>query len=274
MTRNIAVRLALTITLVATAGCGGRTTEAPASSHAALLYGDSLSWESAFNNAHCSRNSRWHTETVEAFMAAHRNWRLVVRAVPGAAPCDWLKTLSGDLATYKPDVVMLQTEGDDLTPCMHDPVTGSLYPIASAVLYAKYRSDLDSFFGDVTRTGANMIGVGPIVTNDRKFNRQVIALDQIMIAEAAKFPRSTTTALPRNAVTDNGSFTFKKKCLVSETAAKGCRNHRIPVREPAGMHFCPVGFALPAGCPVYSSGAFRFGNSMVDALTAATNNLG
>ena len=267
--RRIAARLALTLALVALAGCGGRGAEATAS-HTAVLYGDSLSWEAAVNNARCPRGSVCHRETVQGFASAHGNLRLVVRAFPGVAPCDWLKILPSDLATYKPDVVMLQTEGDDLTACMHDSATGSLYPIASAGLYAKYRSDLDAFFGDVTATGAKMIVVPPIVTNDRKFNEQVAALGRIVMREAARFPRSVTTTQPENAVTDNGRFTFAKKCLVGETAAKGCKNGLIPVREPAGLHFCPIGLRLPAHCSVYSSGALRFGESMVEVLISAT----
>jgi hypothetical protein len=259
------------IGISAIAGCGGGRLKAT-TSHTALLYGDSLSWESTVNNAHCPRDSRCHTETVQEFMAAHRNWRLVVRAFPGTAPCDWLKSLPGELGTYKPDVVILQTEGDDATACMDAPGTHSPYPIASAGVYAKYRSDLDTFFAEVTATGAKMIGVPPIMTTDQKFNQQVTAIDRIMIREAAKIPESATTSRPGNAVTDNGRFTFKKQCLASETAAKGCTNGLIPVREPTGLHFCPVGLTFPAGCPVYSSGAYRFGKNILDALISASNN--
>jgi hypothetical protein len=40
------------------------------------------------------------------------------------------------------------------------------------------------------------------------------------------------------------------------------------VRAPDGVHFCPVstGSPLPGGCPVYSSGAYRFARAMVEAL--------
>ncbi|HEV7524781.1 MAG TPA: hypothetical protein VGP92_07440 [Acidimicrobiia bacterium] len=264
-----AARLALTLTLLALVGCGGRGAEAPAS-RTAVLYGDSLSWEAGTNNMHCPRYSACHTETFQEFASAHGNLSLVVRAFPGAAPCDWLKRLPGDLVTYKPDVVMLQTEGDNTTPCMDDPATGSPYPIASAGVYAKYRSDLDSFFGAATATGAKMIVVPPIATNDRRFSEQAVALGRIVTREAARFPGTTTTTQPGSAVTDNGSFTFAKRCLVGETAGNGCRNGLIAVREPTGLHFCPAGLRFPSGCPVYSSGAFRFAKSTVDALISAS----
>jgi hypothetical protein len=262
-------RLALTLALVASAGCGGSGAKATAV-HTALLYGDSLTWEAAVNNTLCPHGTACHRETVQAIASGHPSLRLVVRSFPGVAPCDWLKSLRGDLATYKPEVVMLQTEGNDLTPCMHDPATGSLYPVASAGFYDKYRSDLDAFFGDVTATGAKMIVVPPIVTNDRKFNEQVTALGRIVTRAAARFPRSATTSLPQDAVTDNGRFTSAKSCLAGETAAKGCKNGRIRVRDPVGFHFCPVGLKLPAHCSVYSSGALRFGESMVEVLVSAT----
>jgi hypothetical protein len=43
------------------------------------------------------------------------------------------------------------------------------------------------------------------------------------------------------------------------------------VRSPDGVHFCPATTGnekgVIGGCPIYSSGAFRYAHSMVEALT-------
>jgi hypothetical protein len=53
----------------------------------------------------------------------------------------------------------------------------------------------------------------------------------------------------------------------SEGADKGCVDERIPVRADDGIHFCLVGIPRDADrCPVYSSGAARFGFAMAEPV--------
>jgi hypothetical protein len=65
------------------------------------------------------------------------------------------------------------------------------------------------------------------------------------------------------AVLDQGRFTDTLPCLPQEGVAEGCVDGRIRVRADDGIHFCLT--SIPRGadrCPVYSSGAVRFGSAM------------
>jgi hypothetical protein len=82
-----------------------------------------------------------------------------------------------------------------------------------------------------------------------------------------------TTYVPAGeAVLDHGRWTATLPCLPSEGAELGCRDGRIPVRAVDGAHFCPTVVRAAAGvvarCPVWSSGAFRFGMAMAAAVRA------
>jgi hypothetical protein len=272
---------ALTIT---TALLGSAGPSSAAAKHTAILYGDSLAWETTINVRGCHAKKACHTKTISQFMAAYPDWRLIVRAIPGRAPCDFLPNrpvtqpalpnLAKDLAKYRPNVVMLETEGNSQTNCMIDPNTGTDYVPGSDGYYNQYRTDLDTFFGLVTRSGAKLVVVPPIVTSNPPA-ASVSSLDQLAATETAKFPHAATTTAPSLAVTNNGTFTFTLPCLATETAANGCgSNHLIAVREPLRVHFCPAGIVAELadnGCPVYSSGAFRFGRSLASQIIWGNN---
>jgi hypothetical protein len=65
------------------------------------------------------------------------------------------------------------------------------------------------------------------------------------------------------AVLDHGTFSRTLPCLSSETRTEGCIDGRIVVRSPDGAHLCPTQKNFP--CPMYSSGALRYGNAQADA---------
>ena len=71
------------------------------------------------------------------------------------------------------------------------------------------------------------------------------------------------------AVLDRGSWTKTLPCLPDEPCTGGADAAGSPVsvvRAPDGVHFCPAAPAAINGvtgdCPVWSSGAFRFGTAM------------
>ena len=65
------------------------------------------------------------------------------------------------------------------------------------------------------------------------------------------------------------SFTARLPCLPNESAAQGCTaDGTITVRSSDGTHFCPIDTGGKTGCPVWSSGAYRFGVGLADAVHA------
>ena len=74
-------------------------------------------------------------------------------------------------------------------------------------------------------------------------------------------------------VLDGGRWTATLACLAEEPcagSADGAGTAVNVVRAPDGMHFCPAAPEAVNGitgeCPVWSSGAFRFGTAMARAV--------
>jgi hypothetical protein len=89
----------------------------------AVVYGDSLMWETKAD--------------LVKHMRADRIWKVEVRAFPATAPCDWRAQTQADLASLHPDVVAIESVGASMTQCMIDPLTGAYYVDGSPAWAAK-----------------------------------------------------------------------------------------------------------------------------------------
>ncbi|HUY22483.1 MAG TPA: hypothetical protein VMV22_09075 [Acidimicrobiales bacterium] len=214
---------------------------APHKPKTAVLYGDSLLWE-----------------TTKALMKDIRKdvgWRVVVRAVPATAPCDWLPQLQRDIARFRPTLVGLESAGASWTRCMIDPATGGHYIDTTPAWVDKYTYDLDAFFRTVTGSGVRMMFIAPPPT--ALFTAVSDDLVAIADVESAKFPGASVARAPALAVTVGGKFTWTLPCMGDEGTRKGCESGRIAVRNSDGLHFCPRPWGRNV-CPGYSSGEMRF----------------
>ena len=130
----------------------------------AVLFGDSLTWE-----------SNWKLQ--EAF-GRQVGWTAYEHSFPGTALCDWLGWIPQDLATYHPTVVAIETAGNYTRPCMLDS-NGQQVGQGSAAFYAKYRADLNTAFAEITATGAKVVFVVAPPMLDPTWNSAVIGLQTI-----------------------------------------------------------------------------------------------
>jgi hypothetical protein len=63
------------------------------------------------------------------------------------------------------------------------------------------------------------------------------------------------------------AFAPRLPCLPDETAPQGCEpDGTIAVRSVDGTHFCPLDTGGKTACPIWSSGAHRFGIALADAI--------
>jgi hypothetical protein len=220
-----------------------------------VLYGDSLS-----------------SEAREAFVArltpgAH----VVTRVFAGTAICDWLEDIRRDVK-HPADVAVLEFLGNDLTPCARGPGGEQL---TGDALVARYTRDADTATRLLTAVGTDVYWVsGPRVGAPGAIaNTAFRELYRRTVVPGHEGPPPITGTVRfidagRAVLGPGGVFTPTLPCLPSEGAARGCVDGQIVVRAPDGVHFCPV--ATRAGvCPVYSSGAARFGRAMADPVARA-----
>jgi hypothetical protein len=222
----------------------------------ALIYGDSLTYESSW--------------AISQQFATKNGWTHAVRSFPSTAPCDWLSWLTNDLATYQPSVVSLSTAGGAYTACMKDTNGNQMVP-GSQAYYDKYSSDLAQFFSQVTATGAKVVFMKAPPMLDAAANERMNQISNIATQLAGQYHGVSISSVPRNAVSNSGKYTQTKPCLASETAALGCQpDGKIAIRNTDGLHFCPTTYTTSSSYPFwwcsssYSSGAYRWGRAIAN----------
>lgn len=228
----------------------------------ALIFGDSLTHESRFQ--------------IDARMQLRAGWVEHTHAFPQTAPCDWNGWLAADLATYNPSVVGILTAGNTgQTSCMND-LTGAPIPTGSVAYYAKYRSDLETFFATVTASGAKLVFFSSPPFTDTTRNTAAKEITKIATELAFRYHGVSISGAVRSVLSNSGAYAPTKPCIAIETPAMGCDSlGRIAIRTvpgyvDAGLHLCPIGLVPGTNsvCAVYSSGEFRFGRAMVNGLVA------
>jgi len=221
-----------------------------------VLYGDSLAWEARdpFQNA----------------LLAAGVGHVTTETFGGTAICDWLTRMRQDEVDTQPDAVVVEFSGNALTPCMKDR-TG--HGLTGEAYFEKYTEDTRSVVQIFGPTLVYFIGAPISRRADELGDSTVERLDAIIREVVANHP-SARFVDAGAAVTDHGRWRATLPCLPEEPCASAGHPPRQSVdevvRAPDGAHFCPV--ARPAvggvigGCPVWSSGAYRFGTAMADRI--------
>lgn len=158
---------------------------------------------------------------------------LTYDTIGGTATCDWLGRMREVESEYHPMAVELSFSGNNLTPCMKG------YERYTQAYYDKYRADTLAAISifDNGRTHAYLVGAPIMKQQESVPNWQMLNMVYAAIAQAN--PARVTYV----------------------------------VRSSDGIHFCPAKegdvAGVVSGCPVYSSGAFRFAKAMGAPLASA-----
>jgi len=187
----------------------------------------------------------------------------------GTAICDWLTKMSEVAAADHPKAVDLEFSGNNFTPCMEG------FEIHTPQYYEKYRADTLSAIAIFKAAGAHVFLVGAPVTrageSDPNWQMLNLQYEEIAAGDRAHVTyvdAGTAVELPGHQYTDT------LPCLDGESCTGPVIDgvHSNVVRSPDGTHFCPTKSAddsgVIGGCTVYSSGAYRYAEAMVDALKA------
>jgi hypothetical protein len=218
------------------------------------LFGDSLSWEA----------QPYYTSLIHATGET----ALTYDSVGGTAICDWLPRMREVEATYHPHAAQLQFSGNALTPCMAG------YPHSSQAYYDRYRADTQAAIDIFAPRGTHVFLVGAPISRAGQADPNWDRLNRQYAEVAAGDPQHVTYVDAGTAVEGPGdTYVETLPCLEVE-ACLGPVVGGVPsntVRSPDGVHFCPATTGnekgVIGGCPIYSSGAFRYAHSMVEALT-------
>jgi hypothetical protein len=213
-----------------------------------VLYGDSLAEDASafFRNA----------------LTAHGRAQVQTRTLPGTAICDWFKDMSKTTDNFRPDAVVVEFSGNNLTPCLRDSTTGA--EPTGAALVERYRADADKATQIVSRHGATVYWVGGPADRSPALSAQATSIRALYQSLPARFVTARFVDAGTAVLEGGVSYTDYLPCLPNEPCTGptigGKRMNQV--RAPDGVHFCPVVVTARRACPVWSSGAFRFGTAM------------
>jgi hypothetical protein len=246
---------------IAGTGIAGAAPTGPASPTEAtvVLYGDSLAWEAqrAFRDA-----------LTNAGVGDVRT-----QTMGGTAICDWLDQMQVDAAELHPTAVVVEFSGNALTPCMSD-LAGNSLALSPLDYHRKYREDASTVLSIFEASGTRVYFAGAPRTRHAEEIHDTDAgwLNTVYArlagsAPEARYVDAGATVLRR------GHWTETLPCLADEPCTGGIdpsgRAVNV-VRAPDGGHFCPgapdANRGVTAECPVWSSGAHRYGTAMATAV--------
>jgi hypothetical protein len=217
------------------------------------LFGDSLAWEARPYWADLIRQNNEAALTFDTY--------------GGTAPCDWFGRMRQIESQYHPEAVQLSFSGNDLTPCMKG------YKRYTKAYYDKYRADTLTAISIFAAGKSHVYLIGAPITKQQQSVPEWQRLNRVYAEIARADPAHVTYVDAGRAVEGPGSsFTETLPCLKGEPCT-GPTVDGVPsniVRSPDGVHFCPSREGnvngVIGGCPVYSSGAYRFAKAMVASL--------
>ncbi len=218
-----------------------------------VLYGDSLAWEA-------------QDAFVQA-LADRSGLTVVVRTFGGTAICDWLDEMADDATTLAPGAVVVEFSGNAMTPCMHDS-TGQ--PLTGTAFAERYAADAEKVIATFAPIGAQVVFAGAPISRSAEesgdFNGGRL---NALYAQMGRIHDDVRYVDAGAAVLESGHWTATLPCLPVEPCTGGfdAAGHGVNVvRAPDGAHFCPASADAVRGvtgeCPVWSSGAFRYGNAL------------
>ncbi len=182
---------------------------------------------------------------------------LIDKSFGGTSPCN---ALEADLQISAGSVVVISFTGNSAFACMADDAGGFLQGDA---LVAKYRADVTALIAIAHTAGARTLLVGqPARAATDPANDLVTAINR-MYAELAHSSHVAFVDAGASVENPDGTFALGLPCVPGEQEC-GSDGTNV-VRNDDGVHFCPGPPTQTVDCPVYSSGAFRFANSIATA---------
>lgn len=229
----------------------------PGAGKRVVLYGDSLSVEAG--------------GAFASSLAEDTEAEVTVKAVPGIAPCDAYEAMEADLANpaTRPAVAVIQFTGNNATDC----VAGPDGPLTGPALAERYAADVRAAVELFATQGVRVVLVGTASAPGLPGGAERLIDDEYLriVTEWAGRDIGRVRYAPAGTLVtgEDGAYVESLPCLAGEGSAKGCAGGSIPVRSPDRIHFCPVDPRDDLTCPVYSSGATRFGTEMARVTTQA-----
>ncbi len=220
------------------------------------IYGDSIAFQAM----------PWSDAAV-----GDRGLRVRGLRFPGLAACDLVASVRNDLAApmaHRPRVVAVSLVGNSVTDCMRT-AGGEFAEVNSPEYLDAYELALRRLAEATGAAGVPMIYTwGPTSSPFGTTWDGSVHVALIAAAMVEEYPHLRIVDVGASVMGPDGDYGVVLPCLPDESTADGCTEGEIRIRvSQADGHFhCRESEVAPSGwprpCPVYSSGARRYGEAL------------
>lgn len=207
---------------------------------------------------------------VNTSLTANGRAKVTNRTYPGSSPCDWNSAAKLDTAAGQPDAVIIETFGNNISNCQLDSA-GNRPTNGSQAYWAAYYDDLVNLIGKFGTKVPIWLTAAPAARNDTTGGVSHKArMLQLMQQVADSRPNTFVVDAGASVENPGGTYAPYLPCLPNEECANFMGHAWNDMHSEDGLHFCPrikrATIALLRNCPVYASGAWRFGNAQADGV--------
>lgn len=193
-----------------------RTTSAPQPVDRVLVVGDSI-----------TQSAQEHI--IAALEAEGAEVRVL--AWGGTAPCDWIDPVGTEVASFDPDVVLIEFAGNDLTPCIADT------PRRHPDFVDRYTADAAALTEAAKAGGAAVRWTSvPYIAHD---DHEAVAL-QLNELYRSLSDDGVLTPL-RAALTVDGGFGLTDRCRAAAECGDAPAFTPVQIRSDDGLHLATAG---------------------------------
>jgi hypothetical protein len=184
--------------------------------------------------------------------------------------------MAADAASLAPGIVVIEFSGNSFTPCMKG---ANGVALTAEEIDGRYAVDAASAIAIFASIGTHVVFAGAPATRPDTASG-IGRLNNLYSQLADDHDGVWYTDAGRSVLADDG-YTITLPCLSSEPCEGGYTSDGLlvnVVRNPDGIHFCPVNgnavYGVTDDCPEWSSGAYRYGRALaqpvLDALAVSS----
>jgi hypothetical protein len=184
--------------------------------------------------------------------------------------------MAADAASLAPGIVVIEFSGNSFTPCMKG---ANGVALTAEEIDERYAVDAASTIAIFASIGTTVVFAGAPTTRPDTASG-IGRLNSLYSRLADEHDGVWYTDAGRSVLADD-SYTITLPCLSSEPCEGGYTSDGLlvnVVRNPDGIHFCPVNgdavYGVTDDCPEWSSGAYRYGRALaqpvLDALAVSS----
>lgn len=163
---------------------------------------------------------------------------LTNRTISGTSPCDWTKKLDTQPLGFTPDIVLIETAGNNRSSCQR--INGEFLVKNSPAYFKMYKEHLQGLIDKFPKTTKIYLELAPATKGDvYGTNKKSMLTTMVTLSKRKANSNVSVYNAGRKLEKPAGKFSLSLKCLKDFPCTNQPKSGYFIARAPDGVHFCP-----------------------------------